>query len=194
MKILVATGNPGKVKEYQEFFSELPVEFVSLNDVGITEECEETGDTLKENSLQKAQFYGDLSGLPAVADDAGLFVDVLEGRPGVYSSRYANSDEERMEKLLQELEKIPYNERGADFRLVTTLYYPDTKEHVSFEGKIRGIIAEEKKQLAQKGFGYDPIFYVPEEEKTFAEMMGEEKNAISHRGIAFRKLKKYLEK
>lgn len=192
MKILVATGNPGKIKEYREFFSELDITFLSLEDININRECAENGETLEENSFQKASFYGDLSQEVTIADDTGLFVKALDGRPGVRSARYGSTDEERMEKLLGELKGIRYNNRNATFKLVITLYFPKEKKYKQFTGEIEGKIVKEKRKLAQRGFGYDPIFYVENKGKTFGEMFGEEKNKISHRGIAFRKLKNYL--
>ncbi|MBU1167828.1 RdgB/HAM1 family non-canonical purine NTP pyrophosphatase [Patescibacteria group bacterium] len=192
MNILVATTNPGKVKEYRHFFKDLSVTFLSLKDAGIDQEFEETGQTLAENSLGKASFYGDLSGEMTVADDTGLFVKALSEKPGVKSARYAKTDSLRMKKVLENLQNVPYNEREADFKVVISLYYSKTKFHKSFEGEIKGMIVDEERQVVQRGFGYDPIFYVPKAGKTFAEMTGPEKNALSHRGIAFKKLSHFL--
>lgn len=191
-RILVATHNPGKVREYREFFKSLPVKFVSLSDLKITRECLEDAGSLAGNSLKKAKFYGNLSQEITVADDTGLFVRALKGRPGIRSARYAQTPELRQQKVLQKLGKTPYNGRDAEFRLVTSVYFPKTKKVRSFSGKIKGKILSEKRQIKERGFGYDPIFYVPEKKKTFAEMLRTEKNTISHRGEAFGKLRNFL--
>ena len=190
MKILFATANRGKLREAAEVLGP-DFEIVSPLDLGITEDIPETGATLQENSLQKAQYLFDRTGLPCFADDTGLEVDALGGAPGIYSARYAgpgHDSEANMDKLLAEL--IRLDDRGARFRTVVTLILADGQPRF-FEGVCEGSIAREKSGCG--GFGYDPVF-LPDAYpgRTLAEVSEEEKNAVSHRGKAIRAMAEWL--
>ena len=190
MKILFATANRGKLREAAEVLGP-GFEIVSPLDLGITEDIPETGSTLQENSLQKAQYIFDRTGLPCFADDTGLEVDALGGAPGIYSARYAgpgHDSEANMDKLLAELSRL--ENRGARFRTVVTLILADGQPRF-FEGVCEGSIAREKSGCG--GFGYDPVF-LPDAYpgRTLAEVSEEEKNAVSHRGKAIRAMAEWL--
>lgn len=155
-------------------------------------EVEEDGNSFVENGLKKARFYCQLLGKLTIADDSGLEVDALGGRPGIYSARYAGlraSDQENRKKLLRELEGVPVSKRGAGFKCVIAMVSPDGREVIT-EGSCRGRIGF--KEVGKRGFGYDPIFVLPKYGKTMAQLSLEEKNRISHRGKALRKLRKVL--
>ena len=180
----MATGNPGKIRELARLLDGLEVEIVAQSEFGI-DDVEETGTTFAANSLLKAQHAADLTGLPAIADDSGLSVDALDGAPGVYSARYAGDggDAANNEKLLAALEGVV--ERGAAFHCVATYVAPGEAPLVA-EGEWRGEILLARQ--GEGGFGYDPLFFVPECGCSSAELAAEEKNARSHRGQALRKL------
>ena len=180
----MATGNPGKIRELARLLDGLEVEIVAQSEFGI-DDVEETGTTFAANSLLKAQHAADLTGLPAIADDSGLSVDALDGAPGVYSARYAGDggDAANNEKLLAALEGVA--ERGAAFHCVATYVAPGEAPLVA-EGEWRGEILHARQ--GDGGFGYDPLFFVPECGCSSAELAAEEKNARSHRGQALRKL------
>ena len=186
MKLLVGTGNPGKVREFRELLDGLPVELVAPVDIGLDIEVEETGDTLEENALIKAQAYANAGGVLTLADDSGLFVDALDGAPGVISARYgapdARTDEDRVELLLRNLVDVPEGERNAAFRCVIVIAEPGVDTVRMAKGELRGIIGQTPR--GTNGFGYDPIFVVPEYGKTVAELNSDIKNALSHRGRA----------
>ena len=191
MKIILATHNRDKEKELQKSLEGLNVKICSLFDFPNIGEIEETGTTLLENSLLKARTVFDITGIPTIADDTGLEVDYLDGAPGVYSARYAGNNvsyQDNVDKLLIELDGVPYERRTARFRTVVT--YIDKNEELWTEGYIDGIISETI--IGDRGFGYDPVFFVPHKGKTFAELSSDEKNKISHRGIALQKLRKIL--
>ncbi|NPA90060.1 MAG: XTP/dITP diphosphatase [Chloroflexi bacterium] len=191
-RLLIATHNPGKVREYRQLLRDLPLELTYLDEVGITEEVEETGQTFLENAIQKAMGYAELSGMLTLADDSGLEVDALGGAPGVHSSRYAGpgaSDQERIDKLLRELEGVPEEERTARFRCVIAVATPDGRLCAA-QGTVEGIITESPR--GEHGFGYDPIFYLPDKGRTMAELLPEEKNRISHRARAAHAIKPLL--
>ncbi|OAG27643.1 XTP/dITP diphosphatase [Thermodesulfatator autotrophicus] len=192
-KILVlATRNPGKVKEIKAYLEDLPVEVKSLADFPGTPEVEETGKTFFENAFKKAKEIAEATGHLALADDSGLEVDALGGAPGVYSARYAGThgdDQKNIEKLLQELEGVPLDKRTARFKCVMVVYHPSGK-WFSAEGVWEGLISLEPR--GEKGFGYDPIFLIPELGKTAAELPIEEKNKLSHRGKALAEVKAKL--
>lgn len=184
MKIVFATNNQHKLEEIKDIFPN-NFEIVSLKDIGCNEEIPEDYETLEENALQKALFIKNKYGYDCFADDTGLEVDALDGKPGVYSARYAGenrSAEDNMKKVLMEMEQE--NERNARFKTVIALSMSG-KEYL-FEGSVEGKILEEKR--GEKGFGYDPIFQPRNYDKSFAEMTNEEKNKISHRGRAVKKL------
>ena len=191
MKIVFATGNLGKLREASEILGE-GFELVSLADVGITEDIPETGETLRENSLQKAQYVLEHCGCDCFADDTGLEVDALGGAPGVYTARYAGDDKDfnkNMDKVLQELQGLEGEARRARFKSVITLML-DGEPHF-FEGPLEGIIADEKS--GNGGFGYDPIFIADEfPGQTLADISEDQKNDISHRGKALRAMAQWL--
>ena len=193
--IVLATHNQDKKIELQDSLSEFPVTILSLNDFPHIGEIEETGETLLENSMLKAKTVHNLTKLPAIADDTGLEVDALAGAPGIYSARYAGGDvtySDNVNKLLNEMKGISSRNRGAQFR--TVISFIDGERELWTEGIIKGEIGE--MPVGNNGFGYDPIFFIPELNKTFAELSTEEKNKISHRGLAMKKLcillKEYL--
>lgn len=190
-KILIATGNQGKLKEYKEFFTDIDVEFVSLDELGIASDSPETGNTLEENARQKAEYYGKKAEMITLADDTGFFVKAMNGEPGIHASRYGSTPEERREKILSRLKTTPKDERQAYFKLVIALYEPKTGEVHFFTGQVDGFVAQEVKD-GGNGFDYDLLFYYPPSNKIFSEMTSEEKGEVSHRGKAFRKLKTYL--
>ena len=191
MKIVFATGNLGKLREASEILGE-GFELVSLADVGITEDIPETGETLRENSLQKAQYVLEHCGCDCFADDTGLEVDALGGAPGVYTARYAGDNKDfnkNMDKVLQELQGLEGEARRARFKSVITLML-DGEPHF-FEGTLEGIIADEKS--GNGGFGYDPIFIADEfPGQTLADISEDQKNDISHRGKALRAMAQWL--
>ncbi|MBQ9660242.1 MAG: RdgB/HAM1 family non-canonical purine NTP pyrophosphatase [Bacteroidales bacterium] len=192
MKILFATANKGKLREAAEVLGP-DYEVISPADLGVNEDIPETGSTLQENSLQKARYLFDRTGIPCFADDTGLEVDALGGAPGIYSARYAgpaHDSQANMDKLLAELTRL--DDRGARFRTVVTLILADGRPRF-FEGVCEGSIARQKQ--GSGGFGYDPVF-LPDAYpgRTLAEVSEEEKNAVSHRGKAIRAMADWLRK
>ena len=183
--LLVATHNQGKVKEYRELLSGVAVELVSLADLGINEEVDETGATFYENAWLKARAYSGLGGLPTLSDDSGLEVDALGGEPGVHSARYGGdacgSDEDRVDLLLANLAGVPWEKRTARFRCCIAICVPGGTD-ISVVGSVAGMIQYEPK--GSEGFGYDPVFHLPTFGRTIAELSMAEKNRISHRGAA----------
>lgn len=191
MRILLATHNQGKRREWLPLLAGLNIELILPDDLGLLTEVEETGETYRENALLKARALAAASGLPALADDSGLEVDALEGAPGVRSARYHLGDDEiRYRALLNALEHVPSTgDRGARFRCIAALTLPDGREFVT-EGVCEGIISFEPR--GEAGFGYDPVFFVPEANCTMAELPAEEKNRISHRARAAQAMRKVL--
>ena len=190
MKIIAATQNKGKIREIKSIFSDF--EIISMKEAGFDIEIEENGKTFEENALIKARAIAKLSSLPVLADDSGLCVDALDGRPGIYSARYAGegaTDEQRWEKLLKELENI--SNRSAKFVSNVAFVTPEGKEYTAC-GEVLGDIGFEP--IGNNGFGYDPLFISKELGKTFAEASQEEKNSISHRKRALTKLYQIIEK
>jgi len=203
--LVIATGNKGKLREYQQLLSELPLNIVSLEDVGISLEVEETGNTFSDNAWLKALTYSNLTGMLTLSDDSGLEVDALHGQPGVHSARYGGeyltSDEERVSLLLKNLESVRWPERTARFKCVIAIAgsknhqinpteYPNQESKsgriASVVGSISGMIQYEPR--GEDGFGYDPVFFLPSIKQTMAEMTLEYKNLISHRSDATRKV------
>ena len=183
-KLLLATNNPGKVREFRELLAECGWEIVAPADVGIALEVEETGTTYEENALLKAEAFSQASGMAALADDSGLEVDALGGAPGVYSARYAGRDtthRDKIEVLLHTLRDVPDDRRTARFRAVIVVALPDGRRFTS-EGVCEGRIAYAPR--GDGGFGYDPIFLVTGGPRTMAEISADEKNRISHRARA----------
>ncbi|HIE03956.1 MAG TPA: XTP/dITP diphosphatase [Candidatus Latescibacteria bacterium] len=192
MRLVLATRNEGKLREMREALSGLEVELMTLSDFPEVPEVHEDGTTFSENARKKALVAAKLTGLPALADDSGLEVDALGGRPGVHSARFAGEeadDDANNTKLLELLKGLPPERRTARFRCVLALAFPDGRVY-TVEGTCQGLIAEEP--AGDGGFGYDPLFFVPEEGRTFAQMTREEKNSLSHRGRALRKLREVL--
>jgi XTP/dITP diphosphohydrolase len=192
MKIVFASRNEGKLKEIKEMLMGTGIELVSLNNFTNVPEIVEDGGSFLENALKKATIIASITGETVLADDSGLQVDFLNGEPGIYSSRYAGrkaTDEENNFRLLAELRSVPEEKRNASFQCVLVLYKKNGA-YKSFEGQWRGQIIDEKR--GSNGFGYDPIFFVPELKMTAAELPAEIKNTVSHRGQAFAKLKSYL--
>ena len=196
MKFVLATHNPGKIQEMQAILSQLGVEVVSPAELGVDVDVEETGETFAENAMLKAQAICAAAGLPAIADDSGLCVDALNGGPGVYSARYGGEgldDAGRTALLLQNMRG--QTTRAAHFACAIACAFPNG-DTLTAEGRCDGAIAFAP--MGQGGFGYDPVFLVPEKAKTFSQMTAEEKNEISHRGRALRtfseKLATYLKR
>lgn len=196
MKFVLATHNPGKLKEMSAILSQFGVEVVSPKDLGITVDVEETGTTFAENAMLKARAICEAAKLPAIADDSGLCVDALSGGPGVYSARYGGEgldDKGRYQLLLNTMRG--QTTRAAHFACAIACAFPNGDE-LTAEGRCDGTIAFAP--MGEGGFGYDPVFFVPELKKTFGQLTGEEKSAISHRGRALQsfveKLATYLKK
>lgn len=187
MKLLFATTNQGKLKEAQQILSRFNLELLSVNNFKKLQSVvvDETGDTLKKNALLKAKTFGDLVGVLTLAEDSGLMVDALDGRPGIHSARFGSSVNERNQRLLKEMEGK--KERNARFISVFCLYNPQTQEAQYAKGVVEGSIATEPK--GELGFGYDPVFIPEGSKKTFGESGEELKNRISHRRQAIEKLK-----
>ena len=182
--LLLATTNQHKLEEYRAIFSDLPFKLVSLSDIHPDLDVEETGSTFAENAALKARTYAEASGLLTLADDSGLEIDALEGAPGVYSARFAGRETsyaERFRIILERLKGLPMEQRTARFRCAIALAEPSELIRI-VEGTIEGVIADSPR--GDYGFGYDPIFLVPELGKTTAELPPEQKNFISHRGRA----------
>ncbi len=180
--------------EIHALFQKKPLDIVGLNDVREVSnyEARETGSTFAENAALKAQIYGRLSGLITLADDSGLSVTALEGRPGVYSKRYGDTDTHRIEKLLQEMSHISDSQRQAWFTCSMALYDPSADKLYHAEGRVDGLIT--KIPQGKNGFGFDPVFFCPEIGKTFGEATSEEKNKISHRARALTKVAEIIRK
>ena len=187
MKVVIATHNRDKMKEIQGAISELGWEVISLYDFPEITKIEENGKTLEQNALIKAREVFKKTGLPTISDDTGLEVDALDGAPGVYTARYAGEDcsySDNVNKMLKEMSKIPMPNRGALFK--TVMVFKNENKELIVDGVVKGKISRESR--GDDGFGYDPIFYVTEYDKTFAEMTMSEKNKISHRGNAINNL------
>ena len=183
MKAVLASKNPHKLAEIQAILSGLGVEVVMESELGLDIDVDETGTTFEENSRLKAEAVMRAANMPAVADDSGLMVDALDGAPGVYSARYGHksSDGERTAFLLENMKDVPDEKRTAKFVCVITCLWPDGRKIVA-RGECPGVITHEVH--GENGFGYDPVFYLPELGMTYAELPSEQKNAISHRARA----------
>jgi len=188
----MASANAGKLREIERILGELKIAVVPQSDFGV-DAVEETGSTFAENALIKARHAAQISGLAAIADDSGLAVEVLGGRPGVYSARYSGpnaTDASNIDRLLSELEGVPDDQRAAAFHCVACFVSSADAEPVVAEGEWRGRILRERR--GDGGFGYDPIFFDMELKRSSAEMSADEKNARSHRGNALRALARQL--
>ncbi len=191
-KLLLATNNRGKVREYRSILAGLPLEIVTPAEIGLELEVEETGETYAENAVLKAQSFCQASGLCTLADDSGLEVDALGGAPGVHSHRFdggLGGDVDRYQLLLEKLRGVPPAERTARFRCLTVVATPRGETFIC-EGICPGVIINEPR--GSSGFGYDPVFLLPEQGKTMAELSEEEKNRLSHRGRAGQKAREVL--
>lgn len=192
MKIVLASGNEGKIKEIKEMLEGMSIELVSLREYDKVPEIIENGNTFLENALKKAKIISEFTGETVLADDSGLLVNALDGEPGIYSARYAGekaTDEDNINLLLEKLKDIPQEERSAFFCCVLVLYNKDGS-YESFESRWNGQIIDERR--GTNGFGYDPVFYIPALKKTAAELPPEIKNRLSHRGQAFAQLRRKL--
>ncbi len=188
MKIVLATKNKGKIREFCEALSEIGWEGVPLSEVADVAEPAETGMTFMENALQKARAYAEAVGMPVLSDDSGIIADVLGDEPGIYSARYAGEhgdDEANNQKLIERLRPYHGDDRRAHYVCAVALVFPEGK-CVTAEGTCEGILRDF--YAGTGGFGYDPLFYLPAFEKTMAELSLSEKNSISHRGKALREL------
>ncbi|CDG98164.1 putative protein controls HAP (6-N-hydroxylaminopurine) mutagenesis (Ham1) [Xenorhabdus bovienii str. puntauvense] len=188
-KVILATGNAGKVRELADLLTDFGLDIVAQTELGV-DSADETGLTFIENAIIKARHAAAITGLPAIADDSGLSVNALGGAPGIYSARYAGidaSDRNNLEKLLEAMRDIPDEERQAQFNCVLVyLRHAEDPTPLIFHGRWSGIITHEP--AGNGGFGYDPIFYVPEFGCTAAELSREQKSAVSHRGQALKML------
>ncbi|ANS44688.1 MULTISPECIES: XTP/dITP diphosphatase [Serratia] len=186
-KVVLATGNPGKVRELADLLADFGLNVVAQTELGV-DSAEETGLTFIENAILKARHAAQITGLPAIADDSGLAVDALGGAPGIYSARYAGvdaSDQQNLDKLLVALKDVPQGSRGAQFHCVLVyMRHAEDPTPLVFHGSWAGEIAFES--AGAGGFGYDPVFYVPELGRTAAELSRDEKSAVSHRGKALK--------
>ncbi len=191
-ELLIATHNAGKRREFAALFADLGVSLRTLDEVGITTDIEESGDTFAANARLKAEGYAHLSGLPTLADDSGLEVAVLDGAPGVYSARYGGvTGAAQLDYLLEQLAGVPFHQRLARFVCVVALARPGGPTEF-VEGVLHGVIEEAPR--GSGGFGYDPLFYVLDADRTLAEMSPDEKNAISHRAAAARAAREVLQR
>jgi XTP/dITP diphosphohydrolase len=192
-KVVMDSGNAGKLREIKKILGDQQVTVVPQSALGVSD-ADETGTTFVENALIKARHAADATGLPAIADDSGLAVDALDGRPGVYSARYSGPDadpEKNIDRLLQELKGVPDDQRGATFHCVACYVTPGDCEPVVAEGEWRGSILQQRQ--GEGGFGYDPVFYDPELGLSSAELSAAQKNARSHRGKALLELAHLLQ-
>ncbi|KGN02373.1 nucleoside-triphosphate diphosphatase [Clostridium novyi A str. 4570] len=192
-KLIVASNNQHKIEEIKEMLKEFNLDVISLKEAGIDIDVEENGTTFAENAHIKAyEIFKIVKDAMVLADDSGLMVEALNGEPGVYSARYAGehgNDKKNNEKLLSKLKEFKFEDRKAKFVCAMELIIDEART-IAVQGEVKGYILEE--QRGENGFGYDPLFYVPEYKKTTAEMTPEEKNSISHRGKALKNLKKVL--
>ena len=192
MKILIATGNKHKLTEIQQLLRDLPIQIITPAQLHQHLQVAETGKTFKENAHLKAQAYFEVSHLPTLADDSGLEVPALHNEPGVLSARYAGEQANYLKNnllLLERMHGLKGEQRIAYFRCIVC--FKTQQGEWFFEGKTKGLILEEFR--GQEGFGYDPLFYIPELGKTYAQLKQEEKNKISHRGLALEKFKAFLQ-
>lgn len=192
-RLIFATGNEHKMIEIREILGELPVEILSMKEAGIEADIVENGNTFEENALIKAKEVCKLAGEMVLADDSGLEIDYLNGEPGIYSARYMGEDTSyhiKNQNLIDRLEGVPDEKRTARFVCAIAAAFPDGRSFV-VRGTIEGMIGYEER--GENGFGYDPIFHLPERGVSTAELPPEEKNSISHRGNALRKMKELLE-
>ena len=197
-KLLIATTNPGKLREYKDFLSDLPVQLVSFKDIGVTDDLKETGKTYKENSQAKALFYAKKSGLPAISDDGGIEISALNNEPGIKSRRWLGheaSDEDLIKHMIKVSKELPDDNRKAVFKLVVSLALPNGKVW-SRMGTVKGIIAKKPHMKLLHGYPYRSFFYLPEVQKYYheSELTNEEMKKYNHRYMAVNKLKPIIKK
>lgn len=188
---LLATRNKGKVREIKQILHNMPFDIKTLGDLKPTDNVEEAGKSYEENAVLKAQAIGQKTGLLTLGEDSGLEIDAFNGWPGIYSARHTiGSDEDKIDAILEKMENIPRERRTARYKSVVAIYDSKSKQTNIFQGSCEGFITE--KRSGAKGFGYDPIFWSIDLNKTFAEVEAGEKNKVSHRGKAMDKCKQYL--
>ena len=200
MRLLLGTTNVGKIRDYKTLLSDLPIDIVTPNDLGITEKPEETGETFEENARIKAQFYLEKSGLMALGDDGGFEIDALGGAPGVYSRRWPflemgedreATDEELIQYALKKMEGVPKEKRGAQLRAIAVLRTPEGDDVVG-EGKNRGVIAEKPREQRIRGFPFRDILWIPERNKFFGDFTDAEHQTYNHRVAVLQPIKTFL--
>ncbi|MCD6586164.1 MAG: XTP/dITP diphosphatase [Desulfobacteraceae bacterium] len=192
LTLVIATRNPGKTREIRDLLKDFPLTIKNLDDFGPIPEVVEDGDTFDDNAYKKSSFTARILGLPALSDDSGLCVDALDGAPGVYSARYAGenaTDQENCEKLLKEL--AGKQNRNASFKCVISIAVP-TGAALTYEGSCDGVILESPR--GSNGFGYDPVFFFPDFNQTFAQIPQEKKGRVSHRGKALKEFRDEFDK
>lgn len=192
-KLIFATGNEGKMKEIRMILADMGMEILSMKEAGVDTDIVEDGTTFEENALIKARTVAAVSGLPAMADDSGLEVDHMDKAPGIYSARFLGEDTSyriKNQYIIDQLAEVEGDARSARFVCAIALALPDGRSFTT-RATVEGVIAYEER--GNEGFGYDPIFYLPEYGKTTAELTSEEKNVISHRGKALRQMKAIME-
>jgi XTP/dITP diphosphohydrolase len=191
--ILIATTNEGKFHEISSFCKDLPYNFLKLQNLGLENEVvEEPFLTTAENAIQKARFFAEKSSLPTIAEDTGFFVEYLNGEPGVHAKRYAPTEKERNENILNALQGVEKNKRKAYFENSTCFFDLTTSSFSVFKGVVKGLISEKVNTESRTGMGYDSIFFYEPLQKNFSELSIAEKNLVSHRGQALAKLKAAL--
>lgn len=191
-QLIFATGNEGKMREIRQILSDLDYEILSMKEAGIDTDIVEDGDTFEANAIIKAKAIMEETGCLTLADDSGLEIDALGGEPGIYSARYLGEDtsyEIKNQKIIERLQDVPEEKRTARFVCAIAAVFPDGQTRTT-RGTMEGIIGYESK--GKNGFGYDPIFYLPELKKYSAELSSDEKNSLSHRGAALRQIKELL--
>ncbi len=193
-KIVFASNNDGKIKEIKEILKDFDAEILTMKEAGADIEIEENGTTFEENALIKARAVMQITGEITMADDSGLEIDYLNGEPGVYSARYMGHDTSydiKNNAIIERMKNVSGNDRSARFVCAIAAVFPDGKEFVE-KGTMEGVIGE--KTMGENGFGYDPILFLPQYNKSSAQLTSEEKNRISHRGEAINKMKAAIEK
>lgn len=195
MDVILATRNPSKAEQIQAVFAGTPIKILTLDQAGIEGQAEEDGDTLEHNSLVKAQYVWDRKHQWVIADDTGVFINVLGGIPGVHAATWAGnvSTEEAVQFILTQMKDVPVGKRTATFRTLATVISPDGTVY-TFTGEAPGTLLEAPRGNVQSNMPYSPLFVADGQSKTWSEMSVDEENAVSHRGKAFRKVREFLEK
>lgn len=192
-KILIATTNPGKFHEFTAEYADVPIKFVSLNDLSLDKiELDEPYDTLWQNAWHKAKYFAIKTGLPTIAEDTGFFVDHLGGEPGIQAKRYAPTASGRIERILNNLKGVPAQKRGAHFQTNACFYDPQNESFTMFSGKVMGRVVQKLSGNFRDGMDYDAIFYYPPLKKIFSQLSILEKNNVSHRGQVIHQIKHFI--